>query len=190
MNVFGKNSAIHLTDLFEQDEYLTSFSLTLKIPGQNFSSSVAVISFYQQDIFYIKKDETLKAGFELSFEDKNNLSAKSTLVWKRPGESSLIEKFFVYFFRRFELFSVQKTQNQTKIKRSDSLNAVFSRASSSSTTGTTVSEHNFFEYLHALDIQLNKFVCINSSLGLSYSCYWNKNASLSASAQIGATIKF
>ena len=190
LNVFGKNSAIHLTDLFEQDEYLTSFSLTLKIPGQNFSSSVAVISFYQQDIFYIKKDETLKAGFEFSFEDKNNLSAKSTLVWKRPGESSLIEKFFVYFFRRFELFSAQKTQSQTKINRSDSLNAVFSRASSSSTTGTTVSEHNFFEYLHALDIQLNKFVCINSSLGLSYSCYWNKNASLSASAQIGATIKF
>lgn len=190
LNVFGKNSAIHLTDLFEQDEYLTSFSLTLKIPGQNFSSSVAVISFYQQDIFYIKKDETLKAGFEFSFEDKNNLSAKSTLVWKRPGESSLIEKFFVYFFRRFELFSAQKTQSQTKINRSDSLNAVFSRTRSSSTTGTTVSEHNFFEYLHALDIQLNKFVCINSSLGLSYSCYWNKNASLSASAQIGATIKF
>ena len=184
LNVFGSKSSIHLTDLFEQDEYLTSLSLTVKTPKENFFASTLLISFYQQSTFYITKDSFFKAGAELSFEDKDNLSSKATLIFKRPGKRSLLQEASYFFYKP------KQRSPQNNIARTDSINIVLSKSSSSSTTSTKITHHQNYEYLHSLDIKLNSFVELNSSLGISYDCVWDRIVTLGASAGIGATIRF
>lgn len=183
LNVFGSKSSIHLTDIFEQDEYLTSFSCTLKSPKENFFAYSVLISVYQQSTFYITQDSFFKAGAELTFEDKNNLSSKTTFIFKRPGKHSLLKEASYFFYK-------PKQTDKNNIARTDSLNITLSKASSSSTTSTKITHHQNYEYLHSLDIKLNNFVELNSSLGISYDCVWDKIVTLSASASLGATIRF
>ena len=143
-----------------------------------------LISFYQQSTFYITKDSFFKAGTELSFEDKDNLSSKATFIFKRPGKRSLLQEASYFFYKP------KQGSPQNNIARTDSLNIGLSKSSSSSTTGTKITHHQNYEYLHSLDIKLNSFVELNSSLGISYDCVWDRIVTLGASAGIGATIRF
>ncbi|MDD5789165.1 MAG: DNA polymerase IV [Spirochaetia bacterium] len=191
-NVFGSKSALHITDIFEQDEYLTSFSFALKLPGRDFSSATTLISFYTQETFYIKKGESLKTGSEFCYEDKNNFTVKTTAIWKRPGKSSFIQKPVNSIFRRFDgILSRQtdRTESKNKLSRTDSINGAFSKSKLLS-TASTPAYRQFFEYLHTLDFDLNNFASVTTSLGLSYSRYSKKETVLSAELQIGATVKF
>ncbi len=184
LNVFGSKSSIHLTNLFEQDEYLTSISLTLKTPKENFFDSTLLVSLYQQSTFYITQDSFFKAGAELTFEDKDNLSSKSTFIFKRPGKRSLLQEASYFFYKP------KQNSKANNIARTDSLNIALSKASASSTSSTKITHHQNYEYLHSLDIKLNSFVELNSSVGLSYDCIWDKIVTLSANASLGATIRF
>lgn len=183
LNIFGKKSALRWISFFEQDEYITSVTATLRIPRETPAETTVLVSFYQQCVLYFSPRNTLKTGLEISFEDKDNLSAKTTLIWKRPGSKS---PFAGMVSRLLKPYNKEKES----LSRTDSLNIAFYRASSSSSSDSGVKKRQTCDYSHILDIKLNSFTEINTSLGLSYSCIWEEIITLGASAGIGATIKF
>lgn len=183
LNVFGKKSALRFTDLFEQDEYTSSFSVTMKIPRKNPNEYSILLSFYQQDTFYIRQNETLRAGFEFSFEDKNNLSGKTTFVYKRPGKKSFLESTVKHFSKIY-------SKESKSLSRSDSLNISLERALPSSSQYKSVTKKYGFDYSHLLDIRINSFAELNTNLGLSYTNTVDSLVTINATGGIGATIKF
>ena len=181
LNVFGKKSALRFFNFFEQDEYTTSLTVTMKIPKNNPNACSFLLSLYQQDSFYIQQNETLKAGFEFSFEDKDNLSAKTTFIYKRLGKNSFLESAIQYFSKNY----VKGSKN---LSRTDSFN--FSHTRSSSSTNKSITKKYDFSYSHLLDIRINQYAELNTNLGFSYANTIDKIVTISATGGIGATIKF
>jgi DNA polymerase-4 len=180
LNVFGSKSALHLTDLFSQDEYITSITAALKYSGESKKRQAVLISIYQQDIFYLAEKDTLKTGFEVTLEDENNYSTKGTLIWSRKGNFSLLESPVKYMYKKY-------SRTKDSLTRTDSLNLVYSRTKS---TSSSLKIHHNYEYSHKLDLKINSIAELNTALGLSYDCIVNSLTTLYATASIGATLKF
>lgn len=185
LNVFGRKSALRWLDFFEQDEYITSLTAVLRIPRETPADTAILISFYQQSVLYFSTKNTLKTGLEISFEDKDNLSAKATFIWKRPGSRSPLDSAISHIYRAYN-----NNKEKGSLTRTDSLNIAVYRTSSASSTDSNVKKRQNCDYSHLLDIKLNSFAELNTSLGLSYSCVWEEIITIGASAGIGATIKF
>jgi len=183
LNIFGSKSSLHIFDFYEQDEYISSLTVTAKKTRETDSSFTLLFSYYNQNTFYIKDNETLKSGFEVTCEDENNYNSKITLIWKRSGRNSLLESPVKFFYSKYS----HKSDNLT---RTDSLNFFISKQISSSSTTTKYIKRQNAEYNHLLDIQINTFALLNTSLGLSYECTWDSIINLGANFGIGATIKF
>lgn len=183
LNIFGSKGIKPLFRWYETDEYITSFTGTLKIPKNSASNTKMILTFYQQDSFYISNDSNLKAGVEFSFEDKDNLSLKTTAIYKRIGNDSPVAG-------AIKLFKQNYNKSKSKIIRTDAVNVAYSRANSASSTDDTVTIKTNLAYDHNIDIEVSKFVNVNAGVGLESNCTWNEIVILSATASIGATIKF
>ena len=85
-----------------------------------------------------------------------------------------------------KLFKKDFDTSKLKMTRTDSVNFATARKSGVSEITQTVA----FDYEHLLDIEITKFLTINSSVGMNYALTWNKIAKLGASAMLGATLKF
>lgn len=179
LNIFGKNGTIPLFSFFSNDEYISSLSLTMKIPRESPAAISYLLSGYLQSTFYFTQSNYLKSGFEGSIEGREDWKAKYTLVWKRPAKSSLAKGIV-------SLFKESISEKVSKITKSDSLNLSASCASSSSSLTRKYS----IAYIHATETQVTKYISINTDVGASYWANWGKSALLSASATIGATIRF
>ena len=137
------------------------------------------MSGYFQATFYFSEKNYLKNGFEGSLEGENDWKAKYTLVWKRNAASSLAKGII-------SIFSEEKATNVARITKTDSLNASVSEVSS---TSSVTKKYNL-AYNHETETQVTKFVSLNTAVGLSYYALWGKIATLTATATIGATVKF
>ena len=179
LNIFGKNGTIPVFSFFSKDEYASSLTATLKIPRASPSSLSYILSGYLQATFYFTQTNYLKNGFEGSYEGENDWKAKYTLVCKREGKSSLARGLV-------SIFSEEFAKNTKKITKTDSLNA-----SASQSSGTTkVTKKYSLAYTHGTETQVTKYVSLNTEAGLSYYANWGKIATLTATATIGATVKF
>ena len=179
LNIFGKYGSIPLFSFYEQDEFTTSFSAALKIPRDTPSKISAVVSGYSQLTIYFKEKNSLKTGAEGSFEEKNDWDGKLTIIWKRNSKNSLAGGLC-------SLFKKFKGEKGFRITKTDSLN--FSAASAS--TSSSVTKKYSFDFSHAADTQITKYVSLNTAAGAGYYATWGKAAVLNGSLAIGATIKF
>lgn len=179
LNIFGKNGNLPVFSFFSSDEYISSFSAIAKIPRPNPEAISFIFSGYIQTTIYFSQSDYIKAGLEGSIEGKEDWKAKYTLVWKRPASSSLAKGIIT-------LFKPDAGEKISRITKSDSLNIATSCTSSSS----AITRKYSFAYSHETETQVAKYLSINTGSSLGYSATWEKSAILSASATIGATIKF
>ena len=136
---------------------------------------------YVQANFFVTATNSFKTGFEGSIEDKDNWNCKATVIWKRLSSRSLVTS-------AIELIRPNYDQSESKLSRTDSLNLATSRSFSSSATEAT--QKFSAEYAHDLDISVNKYVTLNTGIGGSYACTWNKIITVTATLTLGGTIKF
>ena len=181
LNLFGLTGSIPLATWFQQDEYATSFSATVKIPRNAPSQYSVLLAGYVQANFFVSADNSFKTGVEGTFEDRNNWSGKVTAAWKRLSASSPLISAVTFVRPQLDV-------SKTKLTRTDSMNLSASRTKSS--TATEATQKYAAEYNHALDIAVNQFITINTLVGASYACTWDKVATITAVLTLGGTIKF
>ena len=181
LNVFGIEGLIPLATWFNQDKYAASFSATVKIPHNSAKNVSMLYTGYVQANFFVTATNSFKTGFEGSIEDKDNWNCKATVIWKRLSSRSLVTS-------AIELIRPNYDQSESKLSRTDSLNLATSRSFSSSATEAT--QKFSAEYAHDLDISVNKYVTLNTGIGGSYACTWNKIITVTATLTLGGTIKF
>ena len=179
LNIFGKNGTLPIFSFFSNDEYNSSFSGAVKIPRENPSKYSYILSGYVQATFYFSEKNYLKNGLEGSIEGKENWKAKYTLVWKRNARTSLARGIV-------SIFSEEKAKKVIRITKTDSLNT-----SASCASGTNSLTRKYaIAYIHETETQITKFVSINTAVGAEYWANWQKIATLTANATIGATVRF
>ena len=62
-------------------------------------------------------------------------------------------------------------------------------AAKTSSTSSMTKKYSI-DYMHETETQVSKYVSLNTDFGLGYSATWDKIALLSATATLGATIRF
>ncbi len=179
LNIFGRKGDLPIFSFFESDEYNSSLSAAVKIPRNEPSQYSYLVSGYFQATFYFSEKNYLKNGFEGSLEGKDDWKGKYTLVWKRDSNSSLAKGLV-------SIFSEKMADGTKKITKTDSLNLAASKVSSTS----SITKKYSIDYMHETETQVSKYVSLNTDFGLGYSTTWDKIALLSATATLGATIKF
>lgn len=183
INVFGAKGFIPLFDFYETDEYTTSLTFTLK-KARTTSAATILLDLFHQNCFYLTKEAVVQNGFDISVEDKNNLRIKFTAIYRRPGNVSLLQD-------AVKLFASSYKKEDSELSRSDGINFSYSRASSSTTSDNTgVTEKYYLEYLHDLNIQLNRYASLNTSINGQFDCTVDSVVLVNVNASIGATVKF
>jgi DNA polymerase-4 len=183
INVFGSKGFIPLFEFYETDEYTTSLTFTLK-KAKTTADATMLLDLFHQNCFYFTKEAVLQNGFDMSFEDKNNLHIKWTTIYKRPGNASLLQD-------AVKIFASSYKKEDSSLSRSDGINFSYSRASSGTNSDNSgVTENFYLEYLHDLDIQLNRYATLNTSINGQFDCTVESVVLVNLNASIGATIKF
>ena len=177
-NIFGKYGSIPIASWFEQDEYIASFTATLKIPRSDPSDITQVYTSYLQANFYISKDNALKTGAEFSLQDLNNYSIKGTVAWKRISKISPITAKAI--FKRLR-------DKDIPIARCDSLNCSWREASG--LNGKTTKTHSY-EYIHSADFQFAKFFALTTEIDLGFTCAFDEICSATATWSLGGKLNF
>jgi DNA polymerase-4 len=180
-NIFGKYGSIPIASWFEQDEYLASFTATLKVPRAEPSDITQVYTTYLQANFYITKDNVLKNGAEFSFQDLNNYTIKGTIAWKRPGKTSAISALAKLIFKRLR-------EQEIPIVRSDSINC--SWRSASSVNSKVVKQTHSYEYIHSAEFQFAKFFALTTEIDLGFTCAFDDICTLTATWSLGGKLNF
>lgn len=178
LNMFGSTGLIPIFKWYEQDEIYTSLSAKIKIPRDTGKAKLTVTGYAQANIFITDKD-TLVSGIEGSVEDQDNYSLKLTGKFKRHAAKSIPTELIKLFKKDFDT-------SKLKMTRYDSANFSTSRSSGISEITQRIS----IEYTHGLDVEITKFLTVNSSAGITWSMIWDKSASLGANMSVGATVKF
>lgn len=179
LNIFGRSGTMPIFSFFSNDEYSSSLTAAVKIPRNEPDSFSYLVSGYVQATFYFTPKNYLRNGFEGSVEGKDDWKAKYTLVWKRNAGSSLARG-------AVSIFSEEKAEKVQKITKTDSFNAGASCASSTSKNTRRYS----LAYMHEVETQVSKYISLNTDAGASYQALWGKSATLTATATVGATIRF
>lgn len=179
LNIFGRNGSLPILSIFESDEYNSSLSAAVKVPRTEPGDYSYLVSGYFQATFFFTEKNYVKSGFEGSLEGKDDWKAKCTLVWKREAKSSLARGLV-------SIFSEKAAGGTKKITKTDSLNMAAAKTSSTS----SMTKKYSIDYMHETETQVSKFVSLNTDFGLGYSATWDKIALLSATATLGATIRF
>ena len=171
-----------LFSFFSHDEYSSSLTAAVKIPGGIPGGFSCFVSGYVQATFYFTEKNYLRNGFEGSFEDADDWKLRYTLVWRRNATDSLA-KGIAGIFRRSAAGKI------TGITKTDSLNMSASCASPSSSSASPSRRYSL-AYTHETETQVTKYISINTDVGASYYADWGKTASLTATATLGATVRF
>ncbi len=183
VNIFGAKGVKKLTDLFETDEYMSSITASVKLPAVTLSTPRLSVNGYQQSTFYLTESATIKTGVDFTYEDKNNLKGKGTVIYRRPSSGSLLKEAVALIYKSEDFTS-------SRITKTDSFNASYSRASSSSSNSRSVSEKLVLDYCHEVDLKLTDYTTLNASGSLNYDMTVNKINILTAALSIGATVRF
>ncbi len=174
MNVFGKTGTVHLFDIFEQDSYISNFQASLKLPSNSLRQTSVLFSGYFLSDFRITSSDLIKNAFEASAEGSDQWNIKETLSYSRQVPWTLLSSIA-------SLFS-DTPSNEYISTRKDSLNLLFSR--------NEEFKKRTIQYLHSADVQINKYVTLNSDFELSYDATVDKIILLLASGSLGITVKF
>ncbi len=181
LNIFGVTGVIPVATWFEQDEYAASLSGSLKLPRRSPENYTILLTGYVQANFFLTKENSIKTGLEGSFENRDNWSGKITAIWKRLSSYSPLVSVYTIFRPSYD-------KSKAKLTRTDSLNLGASRTKSSLAESAT--QKYSAAYNHGLDIAINRFVTLNTLVGASYACTWDKIVTVTALLTLGGTVKF
>lgn len=101
-NILGSQSAHNIFKWYEQDEFITSLTLGLKIPRHEPSSATVTLDAYTQTLFYLTDSDVLQLGLEFNSETKTNIGGRFSLAWKRAGKLNPLANLASLIYKKYE----------------------------------------------------------------------------------------
>ncbi|GMO44731.1 MAG: hypothetical protein Pg6C_06470 [Treponemataceae bacterium] len=192
LNCFGASSAVQLFSWYEQDEFISSLSVTAKIPaGAADSNSMLrntiTVAFYAQGTFYVTGEDTLRAALDTTFTAPGTWSAAASAAWNRGANPAP-------YISLIKLFAPSYDTQYLKLKRTDTGSFAINAVPSDAAAGAEKLSPDYrfaASFNHREEILVAKYVSLFAFLGAS----WNYNMKLKttlieAPAGLGGKIVF
>ncbi len=175
LNNFGSNSLGKYFFWFKQEEIISNITGIIKIPTDLPENTTYQLTAYLQILFFIANKARLTTAFDASFETDLTWATHASLIYSRPGKSSLITEFAKII--------IPPAKNQTfEITRKDSLNIEISKSDSSA--------NQKYNYQHSVDFGFLQYFTVTTGLGASFTYTENSTSSLGFTATIGGKAEF
>lgn len=175
INIFGANSKTKLFKWYKTDEYITGLTTNLKFSKNLTSDPIFELNTYLQASLFIKDNNLIKLGADLSFDQESNWTYQTTLIYKHNANKSPIISLI-------KLVKKDLDSKQVKLSRSESLNLKLKN--------TDTIFYQSYEVNHTLNIELYKHFTLNLGLDGLYSHTSSKAAILSLNGTIGGKLSF
>lgn len=174
-NCFGSFGIHPVFSWYQEDEYMSSYYIGIKIPRSDPSLVSLVFSGYAQAVFYIEPQAALKAAIEFQFEELSTWNGQCTAIWERTSTFSpitaLIRTVSIPFYEKIRAAN-----------RTDSIN--YAIDCTDSAIAHTIA------YDHKLTLQLGAYFSVSASLGAELILEHKKAAVLTLLGSIGGTVIF
>ena len=175
LNNFGSNSLGKYFAWFKQEEIISNITGIIKIPTDLPENTTYQLTAYLQILFFIADKARLTTAFDASFETDLTWATHASLIYSRPGKSSLITEFAKII--------IPPAKNQTfEITRKNSLNIELSK--------TDEKIRQKYNFQHSVDFGFLQYFTVTTGLGSSFTYTENSTSSLGFTATIGGKAEF
>lgn len=167
LNCFGKQSTLKLFDWYNQDEFISNITGAIQFPYK------FTLSAFEQILFYLDNDATIKSGFDVLFEANETWSTRANVIWERPGSSSIIVDLA-------GKISEKISEIPFSIKRKEAFNLTLGRSNE------TFAQK--YEYTHGTEVTFKQNYSITAEMGTillkSQDAAFNAGLTLSLGAKL------
>jgi DNA polymerase-4 len=193
MNCFGALSSTKIFSWYEQDEFISSFSVTTKIPAGALDSNAVlrntvVFTGYTHGTFYMKDSNTLRTGFDITLTGVDSWNSVLSAAWNRNAKVNPYRVLIKFFVPGFDDSNLRLTRSDTGSF------AITSAPAVKNTGGEQSSSGNFrftVTYNHREEISVARYVSIFAFLGAALNHdTGTKIGSIAVPAGIGGKIVF
>jgi DNA polymerase-4 len=118
LNCFGALSSTKLFSWYEQDEFISSFSVTTKIPAGAFDSDAAlrntvVFTGYMHGTFYMRDTNTLRTGLDFTLTGVDTWNGTLSAAWNRNAKVNPYRALIKIFVPSFDDSFLRLTRSDT-----------------------------------------------------------------------------
>jgi DNA polymerase-4 len=161
MNCFGALSATPFFLWYEQDEFISSLSVTAKIPvGAPDANSAArntiTTTGYAQSTFYVKDGNSLRTALDITLTALNTWNGSVSAAWNRASNSAPYKALF-------GIFSSSIKRESIKLTRSDTISFSMHAFPKNTLNEARLGDSDFkyaFAFNHREEIALIKYVSL------------------------------
>lgn len=182
VNIFSKDGNLPLLKWCESDEYNMSLQAVLKIPRNEPENLKQVYNVFVQANFYKTMEDVLRTGMQFSFQDKNNWSAKASVVYNRRSHFSPVLEIGKLFKRDFDYSNL-------KITRTDSIDINLS-SSLADSTNAKLRQYQSLDVNHEVGFYILKQFALTANLGLQFAHTRDEIFNLGFTAGLGGKFNF
>lgn len=180
-NIFGSSGSNPVFSWFQEDEYITSFIATYRVPRSKPEDLTQIYTLYLQNGIYFTRDNVLRNGVQFEFQDENNFQTKYSVLWNRTGKDSL-------FLALARLFKRDLDTSNVRVSRTDGLNCTWKKSASS--TYSKPRHYQSYDYNHKVDLSLTKYAAVYAAIDLGWSSTWDEICTLIATWTLGGRLTF
>lgn len=173
-NLFGNESKLKFFPWYNQDEFIASSEIIVKMPKEKPEASVTTVSAYGQSIFFIKTDTSLSASVDFLYSTTSEWSERNTLSFKWLGKKSPLEDCIKWF---------ANTKNiESKITRKENLNIELGFLDDDLFQNISVS--------HNCNVQFQKYYSVYSDTSIMFNNQVSKGSIFSLNITLGGKITY
>lgn len=175
LNCFGSQSITKLFNWYEQDEILGNLTFLIKMPQNSELKPMFTITAYEQVLFYVSTNNTLKTGLDLAFDSELNWNTKTTIIWSRPGKTSIISDLI-------KERMTDKDSVEIKIQRKEIFNT--------SVGQTEKKLKQKYDFTHSTDFNFLQYYTLSTGVGVTVISTQNVATNAGLTLSIGGKIEF
>lgn len=175
INLLGKDGKYKLFKFFNQDEFTSSLTSSIKLPFGTNETTTYLFSYYLTYLMYIDNDNILKTGIDFTISDSQNWKTRSTILWNHKGNQTILFYIPKLIFKELKM-------DETKIQRKEIFNISFGR--------TQKEFMSSYEISHECELKIKENYTIFSNFGFNYNQFQTKANSLELKLSVGAKLIF
>ena len=166
VNLFGATSKYKLFKWYTQDEFLINNSLIIRLPENSPKDFSYLYNFNSSALFYVNNANTLRTAVNLFIGSEKYFNITATQIWNHSKKSTI-------------WFTNKKTGD---FKRKEILNI--------SVINKDYSLTQKYDYIHNLDIGINKNWKVNLNTDIFFLHEENKCSNIGLELTVGVKMEF
>ncbi|MBQ9238213.1 MAG: DNA polymerase IV [Treponema sp.] len=167
-DLFGSTGTRPVFKWYEQDEYISSFSIGMKIPRNVPKNTFLTFSGYVQTNFYLPSTGVLQGGAEATADTEKNWNTRLSLVWKRTSALNLAAALIAALSKKYR-------RQHTLTTRTDTFDIALLKTATTFSQSYTVSHHveaqllSYFSVTYGVRGSVTAYTHAATVIGLSLS---------------------